>query len=247
MKTAPVILGMLLAVSLLFNVVAFVRLKENDAPAPSARKPVAPDARPAIPAPPVESPAAPAAAVAPPVRENAPVTAAAPGGKTATPLSPIQTASLRNDPKVREVLQAGESFNVFWRDLDRVVKARSRFEEPKYVQTVTTATSDFLELGDPNRAQFEEASKIAAANYAQAKKEHDAAKAALPPKDKANPTSFAAYEQQKDAIDLRFQTQVKSAVDSLKPYLNLNDARHQEFVMSAERWLRNLAPKPAKP
>src|SRR6185369_16361217 len=138
-------------------------------------------------------------------------------------------ASLRNDPKVREVLQANEAYGAFWKDIDRLSKVRSKFDEPKYQQTVTTATSDFLELGDPARAQFEEAARIAATNYAQAKKEYEAAKTALPPKDKSNPTAVAAYQQQKDALDLRYQTQVKAAVDSLRPYLNPADARHQEF------------------
>src|SRR6185436_5820776 len=131
-----------------------------------------------------------------------------PAAKAAPSGPPLTQASLRNDPKVREVLQANEAYGAFWRDIDRLSKVRSKFDEPKYQQTVTTATSDFLELGDPARAQFEEAARIAAANTAQAKKEYEAAKTALPPKDKSNPTSYAAYQQQKDALDLRYQTQV---------------------------------------
>lgn len=245
MKSLPVILGMLLAVSLLFNVVAFVRLGEDPPAVAPARTP---EARRAVPA---ERPAEIAPVAAAPERPASPGVEAAPApvvpsaGKAPAPLS-LTTPSLRNDPKVREVLQANESFNAFWKDLDKVYKVRNKFDEAKYTQAVMTATTDFLELGDPNRAQFEEAARVAAGSYAQVRREHDAARAALPQKDKSNPTSLAAYEQQKDAIDLRTQSQVKSVVDTLRPYLNASDARHQEFLQNADKWLRNLAPKPAK-
>lgn len=247
MKSLPVILGMLLAVSLLFNVVAFVRLGEE------GQAPVAPtkaqEVRRSVSAERTVEHAAPLKVVEQASTrsvdpESAPV--APSGGRAAVPLA-LTTSSLRNDPKVLEVLQANEAYNAFWKDIDKLYKVRSKFDEPKYVQTVMTATSDFLELGDPNRAQFEEAARLAAGNYAQARRDHDAARAALPQRDKANPASVAAYEQQKDEIDLRYQTQIKSAVDTLRPYLLAGDARHQEFMQNADRWLRNLAPKPAKP
>jgi len=248
MKTLPVVLGAALAVSLLFNVVAFVRLSDDDAPATPARAPIASESRKApaaesavdalLGAVPVESPA--------PARESAAAPAVRPAAKGAPSGPALTQASLRNDPKVREVLQANEAYGAFWKDIDRLSKVRSKFDEPKYQQTVLTASEEFLELGDPNRTQFEEASKAAANATAQAKREYEAAKSALPPKDKSNPTSFAAYEQQKDALDLRYQSQIKAAVDSLKPYLNLSDARHQEFLSNADKWLRTLAPKPVK-
>jgi hypothetical protein len=248
MKGLPVLLGIALAVSVLFNVIAFVRLSDDDAPV-TPTKPSAPiDARKPMA---VQSaaeavlPSSPAEAAAP-AREAAPVAAATPAGKSAPSGAALTQPSLRNDPKVREILQANEAYGAFWKDIDRLSKVRGKFDEPKYQQTVATATSDFLELGDPARGQFEEAARIAAGTYALARKEYDAAKAGLPPKDKSNPTAYAAYQQQKDALDLRYQTQVKAAVDSLKPYLDASDARHQEFLSNADKWLRTLAPRPAK-
>lgn len=238
MKSLPVILGMVLAVSLLFNVVAFVRLSEEPVPAAPVRVASASDHRPALPAA-VEVPAA-----ARTVQEPVPVLPAPAGTPNAAPAAgTITTPSIRNDPKVREVLQANEAFGAFWKDLDRVFKVRSKFDEQKYEQTVLGATSDFLELGEPKRTQFEETSRAAAMSIAAARREQDAAKKGLPPKDKANPTAAAAYEQQKDLIEARYDGQVKAAVDSLRPYLNASDARHQEFLGSAEKWLRNLAPR----
>jgi len=247
-KGLPVLLGIALAVSVLFNVVAFVRLSDDDAPVTPARPPVASDARKA---PAAESAVDAVLAAAPveaavPAREAPTATAAKPAGKNGPTGPTLTQPSLRNDPKVREVLQANEAYGAFWRDIDRLSKVRGKFDEAKYQQTVTTATSDFLELGDPARAQFEEAARIAANSTAQAKNEYEAAKSALPPKDKSNPTTYAAYQQQKDALDARYQTQVKAAVDSLRPYLNAADARHQEFLSNADKWLRTLAPKPVK-
>jgi hypothetical protein len=244
MKGLPVLMGIALAVSVLFNVVAFVRLSDDDAPVMPSKAPVTIDARK-----PVAAESAVEAALA-----AAPVEAPAPARETPTASAPksapsgpaLTQSSLRNDPKVREVLQANEAYGAFWKDIDRLSKVRGKFDEPKYQQTVATATSDFLELGDPARGQFEEAARIAANNYAQAKMEYDVAKSALPPKDKSNPTTYAAYQQQKDVIDVRYQTQVKAAVDSLKPYLNAGDARHQEFLSNADKWLRTLAPRPVK-
>jgi hypothetical protein len=239
MKALPVVLGMVLTVSLMFNVVAFVRLNEEPAPAVPARGPAATQPRPAEQ--PVDAPAAAAKAVEAP----APAAPAAAGTPKAAPT--IATSSIRNDPKVREVLQANEAYNSFWRDLDRVAKVRSKFDEPKYAQTVLTASTDFLELGDPKRGQFEEAAQAAAASYAAARKEQDAAKKALPPKDKSNATAYAVYQQQKDEIDLRFNNQVQAAVATLKPYLSAENARHQEFLQNAGKWLRTLAPRPTQP
>jgi len=244
MGNKTVVLSMLLAVSLLFNVVAFVRLSDNEPP----KAPVpAPEARTSTPAPPVVevSPSTAAAPASLPAKDVVPATAPAKSKPPAAPNPTLTTA--QNDPKVREVLQAGEQFGAFWRDLDKLFKAKTRLEEAKYSGAVTAATADFLELSDPSRAQFEEAAKSAAAAYAQARKEYDAAKQALPPKDKSNAAAYAAYQQQKDVIDARFQTQVKAAVDSLKPYLSTDNAKHQEFTMNAEKWLRNLAPKPSQP
>ena len=252
MKSLPVVLGMMLAVSLLFNVVAFVRLSEGPAAAAPARGLSAAASRPASAAsdlaelPGVAVPRT-VAHPLPAERESAPLPPPSDDPKPASGAAAIPTSSIRNDPKVREVLQANEAFNAFWKDLDRVAKVRSKFDDAKYSQTVLTATSDFLELGDPRRAQFEEAAQAAAAAYAAARREQDAAKKALPPKDKANPTTYAAYQQQKDAIDLRFDTQVQTAVASLKPYLTADNARHQEFLQSATKWLRNLAPRPTQP
>ena len=242
MKALPVLLGIALAVSALFNVVAFVRLSDDDAPVTPTRPPAA--IKPTAMQSAVDAvlPSAPAESVAP-AREVSP---AIPAAKPAPSGPALTQTSLRNDPKVREVLQANEAYGVFWKDIDRLSKVRGKFDEPKYQQTVATATSDFLDLGDPARGQFEEAARIAANNYARARTEYDAAKAGLPPKDKSNPTTYAAYQQQKDALDLRYQTQVKAAVDSLKPYLNASDARHQEFLSNADKWLRTLAPRPVK-
>jgi hypothetical protein len=249
MKGLPVLLGIALAVSVLFNVVAFVRLSEDEPPAVMPpKRPVAIDARKPMAA---ES-AVQAVLAAPAVEAPAPaqeaVTPSAPkaAGKIASPGPALTQPSLRNDPKVLEVLQANEAYGAFWKDIDRLSKVRGKFDEPKYQQTVATATSDFLELGDPARAQFEEAARIAAGTYAQAKQEYETAKDALPPKDKSNPTTYAAYQQQKDVIEVRYQTQVKGAIDSLKPYLNAGDARHQEFLSNADKWLRTIAPKPVK-
>ena len=246
MKNLPVILGMLLAVSVLFNVVAFVRMTEDEAPAAAPVKASAP-AEVRKPAPSEPSLAERPAESAAPGRESAPLSSALATAKAAPPGPALTQPSLRNDPKVREVLQANEAYGAFWKDIDRLSKVRSKFDEAKYQQSVLAATEDFLQLGDPARAQFDEAARIAANGVARTKKEHDAAKGALPPKDKNNPAALAAYEQQKDALDLRAQAQVRAAVDSLKPYLNSSDARHQEFLSNAEKWLRALAPKPAKP
>ena len=169
MKGLPVLLGIALAVSVLFNVVAFVRLSDDDAPVMPARAPVAIDARKPVAA---ES-AVEAVLAAAPVEALAPAReSAAPSAPKSTPSGPALTqTSLRNDPKVREVLQANEAYGAFWKDIDRLSKVRGKFDEPKYQQTVATASSDFLELGDPARGQFEEAARIAANNYAQAKQE----------------------------------------------------------------------------
>ena len=237
MNTRTAILSILLAASLLFNVVAFARLSDDEpakAPAPEPRA-SRPAERPEEPAP---LPAA--ASAAPALLKDV--------GAPAVP-APVKTkasavlAAAQADPKVREVLLAGEQFGAFWRDLDKVFKARGRLEETKYAGAVTSATADFLELGEPGRAQFEEAAKAAAARYGEARKEHDAAKQTLPPKDKSNASAYAAYQQQKEVVDARFQAQVKGAIDTLKPYLSPSDARHQEFLASAEKWLKNLAPR----
>jgi len=243
MKIWPVVMGILLLISLLFNVVALVRLKEAEA----ERHPAAPSSRlsqqPASSSPraetgpaealPYSRPAVPAAAPAPVVKSS---------GSVVSPVSP--TSSVRSDPKVAAVLEAQDSFNAFWKDLDRVFKARSKFEEPKYLETVLATTEDYLEIPESGRAGFSQAANAAAANVALARKNYDAARKALPPKDKTNPTAYAAYQEQKAAVDTHYQEQVKAAVDGLKVTLDAGRPRHAEFASNAEKWLRNLAPRP---
>lgn len=174
------------------------------------------------------------------------VTAPVTGAKSRSTVVP-PPSFVRNDPKVSEVLDAQDSYSAYWKDLDRVFKARSKFDESKYVQTVLAATVDYLELPENGRVAFSQAAQSAAVGVAQARKDYDAARKALPPKDKANPATYTAYQQQKDGIDARYQEQVKVAVESLKVALDPNRPRHAEFASNAEKWLRNIAPRPSQP
>lgn len=243
MKIWPVTLGVLLLISLLFNAVALVRLKEAEGErhAAAARFQVS-----------TEAPATPLRAEAPlpdhggTSRPSAPAVSAPSVGK-AVPPGAAPVSSVRNDPKVTAVLDAQDSFNAFWKDLDRIFKARAKFEEPKYLEAVLGSTMDYLEIPESGRAAFSQAAAAASLSVANARKEYDAGRKALPPKDKTNAAAYAAYQQQKAAVDTRYQEQVKAAVDGLKVTLDINRPRHLEFASNAEKWLRNLAPRPSQP
>jgi hypothetical protein len=251
MKAGTVVLGMMLAVSGLVNLVLLARLRERGevkagAPAASPRASLRDDRapqparaeRPLEAAVPLPSPVAEPAAAAPLTVKS--------GGAKAAP-APITIPAVRNDPQVLGVLEAQEEFNVFWKDLDRVFKARSKFDEPKYFQTVVTATEDFLGLPESTRAAFREAAKSGASGLAYARREYDAARKALPPKDKANVAAYAAYQQQKEALDIRYQEQTRLAVEGVKVHLDPKQPRHAELASNLEKWLKNLAPKATQP
>lgn len=233
MKNSTAILGALLALSLLFNAVAFVRLQEAP-PAPVAPPPVPRPVRAELPTPSSDAPvyATPAPAARP---AEPPLVAAAP--------APTPKANVVKDPQVLGVLEAQDDFGVLWKELDRVFKARGKLDETAYAQTVFSALGEFLGMSTSARAAFAEALQAGAASLAAARAEHQAAKDALPPKDKTNVASLAAYQQQKDAIDLRYQERSKAAVDGVKSHLDLRQPRHAELAGNLERVLRNLAPR----
>ncbi len=229
MKSSTAVLGALLALSLLFNAVAFVRLQ--DAPPP----PVAPPPAPRPPRPEVPTSVAPVT-VAPVAR---PAELPAPAAVPPPPPKP----SVVKDPQVLGVLEAQDDFGILWKELDRVFKARGKLDEAAYAQTVLTALGDFLGMSTSARSSFAEALQAGAASLAAARAEHQAAKDALPPKDKANVASLAVYQQQRDAIDLRYQERSKAAVDGVKSHLDLRQPRHAELAGNLEKLLRNLAPR----
>ena len=243
MKITLIGLGIALAVSLLFNMVLLGRLRDEEdlrttlqtAPRPSRSEASVELGRP------LEAPEP-----LPTIRGAPLVVPAASTAKSPAP-APAASSIVRNDPKVQEVLDAQDSFSAFWKDLDRVVKARARFDEAKYVQTVLTSTMDFLELPPSVRAPFSQAAQAAASAAAMARKDYDAARKALPPKDKSNAAAYADYQQRKDAVDLRYQTLMKTAVDGLRVHLDPNRPRHAEFASNSEKWIRNLAPRPTQP
>ncbi len=247
MKIPLVGLGIALAVSLLFNVVLMGRLRDEEemrttlqtAPRPSrSESPIETGGRPYSSSP----------EPLPTIREAPLVIPAASSSNSKAAVQGTAASSIiRSDPKVQEVLDAQDSFSAFWKDLDRVVKARSRFDEAKYAQTVLASTMEFLELGPSARTPFSHAAQAAASAAAMARKDYDAARLVLPPKDKANPTTYAAYQQQKDAVDARYQAQVKAAVEGLKAHLDPSRPRHAEFASNSERWIRNLMPRPTQP
>lgn len=232
MKNSTPVLGALLALSLLFNAVAFVRLQEAP-PTPVASTPPPRPLR----AEPPTSYAAPvyAAPSAPAARPAEPAVAAVP--------PPMSKANVVKDPQVLGVLEAQDDFGVLWKELDRVFKARGKLDEPAYARTVLAAVGDFLGMSTSARAAFSEALQAGAASLAAARAEHQAAKDALPPKDKTNVAAQSVYQQQKDAIDLRYQQRAKAAVDGVKSHLDLQQPRHVELAGNLEKLLRNLAPR----
>jgi len=247
MKIILVGTAIALAVSLLFNVVLMGRLHDEE----EMRTTLQTAPRPSRPESPIETGGRPYSSTPEPlptIRE-APLVIPAASSSNPRAAVPGTTAPsiIRSDPKVQEVLDAQDSFSAFWKDLDRVVKARNRFDEAKYVQTVMTSTMDYLELGPSVRGSFSQAAASSASAASMARKDYDAARQALPPKDKANPTTYAAYQQQKDAVDARYQAQMKAAVDGLKAHLDPNRPRHAEFASNSERWIRNLVPRPTQP
>ncbi|HEX7899551.1 MAG TPA: hypothetical protein VF950_17415 [Planctomycetota bacterium] len=229
MKTAA--LAVALGLSLLGNVVLLTRLRGREEPrAPAAAAPRAPE-RPA-PVPAVDVPSEDV------VRPEAPAAVAAPAPPPLRTSTPAPSAI--RDPLVLGVIQAQEDFGAFWKELDRVFKARAKLEESRYAQTVVGAVQDFLGLSDAARPGFDLALRGAARQLADTRKEYELARQGLPPKDKANP----AYQQQKDALDARYQERTASIVDGVKAHLDLKDPRHGELAGSLDRLLRNLAPRP---
>jgi len=250
MKTGTVILAAALGVSVLFNLVAFARLRDRDEPksaASSGTPRLAREERTA-PAPPEERGFS--TAPAPAVREAESFPGAPAPQKSGSKKSgsdPLTLPSVRNDPQVLGVLEAQEEFGVFWKDLDRIFKARSKFDEAKYVQTVLTATEDFLLLPEASRPAFREAVKSATAGLGNVRRDYDAAKKALPPKDKSNAQAYAVYQQQKDGLDLRYNEQTRAVLDGVKAHMDLKQPRHAELASNLEKYLRNLMPKPTQP
>ncbi len=229
MKRSTAVLGALLALSLLFNAVAFVRLQETPPP-------VAPPPAPRPPRTEVPTSAAPIPAVSMPVARPAdPLVVVSP--------PPPAKPNVVKDPQVLDVLEAQDDFGILWKELDRVFKARGKLDEAAYAQTVLTAVGEFLGMSTASRAAFAEALQAGAASLAAARAEHQAAKDALPPKDKSNVASLAVYQQQKDAIDLRYQERAKAAIDGVKSHLDLRQPRHAELAGNLEKLLRNLAPR----
>ncbi len=241
-------LAALLGVSLLVNGVLISRLSRTD----SATTP---------PAAPARKPAEPATAWVRPQEASVPVSAGSPvappaaaptAGQSAAPQAPtppaVPASSVRNDPKLAEILDAQEKFGAFWKDLDKLVKAKSRLEETHYFQSAIAATADFLELGEPARIQLAEAARSGVAALQRSRQEYEAARLALPPKDKANAAAYAAYQEQKKAVDARYQAQVKAATDPVRATVDKTRPRHAEFAAQADKWLRNLVPpKPSQP
>lgn len=242
MKATPafVTVCILLACSVLLNVIVLLRPQDptpapRGAPAPAAETRPVPRGEVAGPAVAEEYP------WAEPVRRPAASVPAEGGGKAApAPKGP----SVRDDPAVAAVIDAQEKFNAFWKDLDQLFKAKSRLDDAKFLQAALSTTMDFLELQDAARPRFVEATRSGIAALQMARKDFDDARKALPPKDKTNPAATALYDQQKNAIDDQYKAQSKAAVDGLKSLLDAGRPRHAEFGSNAERWLRNLVPRP---
>ena len=240
MKATPafVTVCILLGCSAMLNVIVLLRPKD---PAPAPRGSAAVEPRP--------SPRAEASA--PPITEEQPwvepvrrPVAAVPaeGGGKAVPLP--KGPSVRDDPAVAAVIDAQEKFNAFWKDLDQLFKAKQRLDEAKFFQATLATTMDFLEFQDAARPRFVEAARVGISGLQQARKDYDDARRALPQKDKANPAATALYDQQKNAIDDRYKAQSKAAVDGIKGLLDASRPRHAEFGSNADKWLRNLVPRP---
>lgn len=238
-QALPVV-GVLLGASVLLNIVLLTRAKEDPAPAPAARPRPAPAST--VPAP--QAPEGVYERVVPPAPGAAAAeTTQAPVLETRRPSSAPRPSSIPLDPSVEAVLDAQEKFGTFWKDLDRVFKAKDRLESAKFVQTVVVATMDFLELPEHQRPLFSQAVQDGMQMMARARQDRDAARKALPPKDKNDAAGYAVYQQQKDAIDARYVAQSKAATESLAARLSPDKARHAEFISRSEPWLRNLLPK----
>jgi hypothetical protein len=227
--------SILLGVSVLLN---FVLLRRQPDEGPARSRAAAPSAVPQV-------PAAPAPAVLAPA-EPAPLRAAS-SSAPAAPVaarSPAPPSSIRNDPRVAEVLDAQEKFGAFWKDLGPLFKAKGKLDDAKYFQTVVGSTSDFLELGEPVRTQFHEAARFGVAALRQARRDYDAARAALPVRNKADVAAEAVYQDRKNAVDGRYQEQVDAAVKSVVATLDPARPRHAEFAAEAGRWLKSLVTNP---
>jgi hypothetical protein len=234
MKAGTVALALALGMSLLANVALLARLREEPPP-PAPRPPER--VRPAA--------AAPVTEVVVVREESAPAAvAASPAAPPPARPAPVALAAVQADPQVLGVIRAQEEFGAFWKDLDRVFKARAKVEEERYAQSVIGSVLDFLNLPAGSRPAFDQALRDGSLRLADIRKEHDLAKQALPPKDKTNPAAQAAYQQQKDALDLRRDERTKAVVDGVKLHMDLKDPRHAELAGNLEKLLRNLAPRP---
>ena len=222
MKTA--VLAVALGLSVLGNIVLLSRLRGGDEPRPAAPR------TPERPAPPVQAAAPPAEVVV--IRPEAPDPVPPPAPRTSTPAAP----AIRHDPQVLGVIQAQDDFGAFWKELDRIFRARSKLDESLYARSIITAVQDFLRLPG---STFDQALRTGALQMAEARREHELARQALPPKEKNNPV----YQQQKDVLDARHQERAASIVNGVKAHLNPADPRHAEFAGSLEKLLRNLAPR----
>lgn len=248
MKLSPAVcLGLVIALffSLLFNAVALLRSAEPPSRPPALRL----DSAAARPAPakahaepdaPSWSPPPEAARSEPEVRVSKKAMPAESGTVPAGGGSYVKL-----DPKVAGVLEAQEKFGKFWKDLDKVIKAKDRLDGETYFQAVSQSTMDFLELSEAQRGGFVSATRASVESMVHARRERDQARALLPPKDKNNPATYALYQQQKDAVDARYKAQNQAAVELLKGQLDPRSPRHAEFVQRADGWVRDLVPKSA--
>lgn len=242
MKNSPafVTLCVVLAASALLNVMLLMRAKESAVPRPGPA--AAGPERLAASEEPKSGSTVPIARADFAI-ETDPGPAAALAGTRPPAAPPPPRYGIKFDPSVEAVIDAQEKFGAFWRDLDRVFRAKDRLEESRYFQAVVGATQDFLELYEPVRAQFAVATQTGIAELVRARKDKDAARALLGPKDKTNPTAAAAYERQKDEIDAQYDQRVAAAVAGVTALLDRSRPRHSEFSASADRWLKNLVPK----
>jgi hypothetical protein len=226
MNRAAVVLGGLLCLSLLFNIAALARKNPLETARPSSQGPAAAPERVDTAVPPTMAP-----------REAKPLTSdPLPAAVRTSPSAPSRIT----DPVVLEVLDAQDSFAALWKDLDRLYKVRERLDEEKFLQSVLSISAQYLELDELRRNQFSEIARGATKTLFEARKELDAARKALPPKNKGD----AAWQAQKDAVDARYDAAVTAAVDGLRTCLDTTRSRHVEFASHADKWLRNLAPRP---
>ena len=240
MNRATIILGGLLGLSVLVNAVCIVKMGRTEAALaakPALSKATPDDAR-------KETPSVPKTETTSP--KTTPAVNPADPTPTKVPPKTGTAPSFVNDPKVREVLDAQDTFGAYWKELDRVVKARDRLDEASYVKTILAATVDYLELNDLQRSQFAEASNTALQVMADARKDYEAGRKTLPPKgDKNDPAARTAYDNAKNALDAVYDQRVADATANLKVPLDTNRARHAEFIAHMDKWLKNLS-RPAQ-